>query len=445
MSDEKLKRYYRFFPKIYKVETNPVLNAIIQGFAGANEEMMLQLENTKAQLFIKTASGQYLNRLASSLGVSRPASLGMTDDEFRELIPNLSLKRKQVRKIFYDTMDVFWGPLFSRANVQSGNPAPFNVVVGDSLKIKVDGGLIQEVKVLTGDIAISGAATSEEMQTILSRILGATISIELDPGSSNEYINIRTNTPGLNGSIEILNSTLAGSTKMDFTLKKYELWQQPMRSAIYEINPNELVLEIPAIVPALRRTLRGSHHFHTDSTLEPPVPPNNGIWQGSFMYNPSGSEASFTVSNQKAEIQEELSKGAIYTKVTVDDNSSFLEPQGEIIFNWGTDLQELPVKYRGIPNTNTILLDPAYVFQKTQPIGSMINVLVKKQPYIPVKTGKDLAVYLTSPSDARVIVEEILRSLAAAGVIVNFVILAPDYKYIIDNPYLITDDAPESN
>jgi hypothetical protein len=36
----------------------------------------------------------------------------------------------------------------------------------------------------------------------------------------------------------------------------------------------------------------------------------------------------------------------------------------------------------------------------------------------------------------------ILESLAAAGVIVKFKVLAPTYKYLIDNPYISDDDAP---
>lgn len=442
MANEKLNKYFRFFPKIYNVESNPVINALIQGFAQENETTATQLENTKAQLFIKTAGGTTLNKLAASLGVSRPGTLGLSDDSFRELVPNLSLKHKNIRKTFYDTMDIFWGPTFSRSNVQTVNFAPFNISAGDEINVIIDNGTTQEIKVLADDIATPGAATAEEIVTILDRLVGSTAEVITDSLTGNEYINLRTNSVGIRGSIEIEASSGVGTTKLDLEVKKHELWQQPQRTVIYNINPNELVIEIPAIVPALKRTLIGSHHFHADSTLESAVAPDNGIWQGSFLFDSTGITADYTVTGQKAKIQEVINEGSVYTKVTVDDASGFLEENGELVFGWGTDLVEQPVKYRGIPNSNTVLLDPTHIFANTHSINSYINVLSATNAFTPSRAGTDFPVYLTSPSGAREIIEGLLAKLTAAGVLLTFVILAPDYKYMIDNPYLSSDDAP---
>lgn len=438
---DKLNRMIRNMPKVFKAESNLVINALLQGFALADTEIAAQLDNTKAQLFIATAANQNLNRLATSLGVSRPTDLGMSDDDFRNLVPNLSLKHKQIRKTFYDTMDVFWGPLFSRANVTTTNSETFNISPGDIFSFSVDSETTINLKVLTTDLVTPGAMTAAEAIVFFNKIDRITATIYTDPVTSNNFINIRTNTPGLVGSLEIFSSTAVGVGKFEFTVKKYELWQLAMRSVIYEIRPNEMVIEIPAVVPSLRRTLRGSHHWHTDSTLETPVAPENGTWQGSFIYDPNGITNSYNVSQQRAKIQEILTKGNIYTKVTVDDTSGFLSEQGELIFGWGTETEELPVRYRGVPNSNTVLLDPSYVFQNTQAIDTYINVLVEEKPVIPSKIGTDLPIFLTSPSSARLVVQEILAKLAAAGIILNFVILAPEYKYLLDNPYITTDDS----
>lgn len=437
---DKLQKTYRSFPKVFKPQNNPVLNALIQGFSGEDAEILTQLENTKAQLFVRTAEGQYLNKLAASRGVARPTALGLTDTEFQNLIPNLSFKAKQIRRTFYDTMDVFWGPLFSRANVAAVNAAPYNISAGDEFKIAIDNGEPQTVKVLTSDVATPGSATITEIQTILNRIQGLTTTIKDDPSTGFQYIVCYTNTPGMKGAIDILSSSGFGSSKVNIIVNKYELWQQAQRSIVYEIRPNELVIEIPAVVPALRRTLRGSHHFHADATLEGPVAPAMGIWQGSFLFDPSGSQASFSTTSQAAEIQEVINKGSIYTKVTVDSTASFIAPEGYLIFGWGTNHQELPVKYRGIPNTNTVLLDPSYVFKFTHEVGTSINVLNSQLPFEGAKDGSDLAIYLTSPSGARTIVQSLLRTLEAAGIIINFVVLAPKYKYLISNPYLLEQD-----
>ena len=441
MANDNLKKMIDTMPRVYAPEYNRVMKALILALAESDDEVAAQISNAKDQIFIRTATGQNLDKAANSLGVSRPPTLGLTDAEFQELIPNLSLKPKQIKKAFYDTADVFWGPLFSRANVTSTNSATFNLSAGDIMKIAIDNGAVQNIKVLAGDIAVNGAATAEEVQKILSRIKGATVIILEDSITGNKQINIRTNTPGSVGAIQIFDSSMIGVSKLDFAIKSYDILDLPQRVCVYNLDPHELLIEIPAIVPALRRTLEGSHHFHLDGTLEPPVPPANGIWAGSFFYNPSGSEGTFTTTGQRATLQQTINKGEVYTALTVDDTSLFKSPSGIFMMNFGKESQEVPIRYRGIPNNNTILIDPSYVWRSNHFSGEAINVVAKQEPYVPRKDGTDLAIYFTSPSGAREIVQDILDTLKAAGIIIHFLVLAPKYKYLIDNPYIDTDDA----
>lgn len=441
-----LNRYINTIPKAFGPETNRVILALLKALAAHDDTVEDSIAAGKDQMFVRTAGGKFLDVLGNSRGVQRPPTLGLSDSDYQELIPNLSLKPKQIRKAFYDTADVFWGPLFSRANMTSGNVAPFDVSTGDSITISIDGMPDQTVKVLTGDIAALGLATAEEMQAILSKIKGTTVTILTDSLTGNKSINIRTNTTGSVGSIEIKNtSTMVSPTKMDFPVSKVNILNLNQRVVVYNIRPNELFIEIPSIVPALRRVLKGSHHFHADSTLEPKVPPANGQWMGSFLFNPSGSEGTVTISSQRCAIQQVINKESVYTSVAVDNNSNFQQPFGQVIFGFGTSEQEGPVRYRGIPNTNTVLLDPSYVFKFDHPIGTIINVISDVKPYVPRADGTDLAIYFTSPSNARAIVQQILASLAAAGIIVTFQVLAPKYKYLLDNPYITSDDAPEED
>ena len=437
---DSLKKMRDTIPKIYQPEFNPVMSALVQAIADSDDEIATQIANAKDQLFIRTATGQNLDKAANSLGVSRPANLGLSDTEYQELIPNLSLKPKQIKKAFYDTADVFWGPLFSRANISSNNVAPFNVSAGDIFKISIDGGPTQSIKALSGDIALGGSATAEEILTILSRIKGGTVSIIEDSLTGDQSINIRTDTPGSVGNVEIITSTMIDVAKLDFDIGSYDILNLAQRVAVYNINPNELVIEIPAIVPALRRTLKGSHHFHQDGTLEPPQPTENGIWAGSFFFNPSGSEGTFTISSQRATLNQTVNKGDVYTSLSVTNADAFLEPSGLMIMNFGMETSEVPIRYRGIPNSNTILVDPSYVWRNNHFAGEAVNVISAQEPYIPVKTGDDLAIYLTSPSGARVVVQDILQTLKAAGIVIQFVVLAPRYRYILDNPYISDDD-----
>lgn len=431
---KKFEKYKRTFPKLYKPGINEVVTALLKAMAVGDDQVVEDLFETKNQLFVRTGEGQYLDRLGSGLGVSRPAALGLLDPDFQELIPNQSLKAKQIRQIFYDNMDVFWGPLFSRVNVSTINAAPFNISTGDEFAISIDGGETQLIKILSGDVATAGAATAEELATILSRLDGATVSIIESVATGTEQINIRTNTVGPRGSIQFFESSAIDPTKVDFPIgKRFRITDLEQRTAVYEINSRELLIELPATVPALKRTLKGSHHLHADATLESPDPTSGKTWVGSFVYDP---DTTYTVTSQNAQLQQNVVKGQVYTAITVD-NMDILDTSGFLIFEWGNEEnQEQPVGYIGLPNSNTILLDPAYQFQKTHLSGTKVRVLQPDlQSFTPRVTGDDYAIYLTSPSEARVIVQDFLRRLAAAGIIVNFVILLPEYRYLCCNPY----------
>lgn len=428
----RLEKYFKFLPKELKPSTNPILNALLRAWAGEDEEVLQQLKNTKAQLFVKTAEGTYLDRLASNYGVSRPASLGLLDDDFRELIPNLSLKQKQISKSFYDTMDVFWGPEFSRANVTSTLSEPYAVSPGDSFELSVDGKANQKVNVLAGDIRSPGFAKAEELARILRRMDGITVTVVEDSTSSETGVNIRTNTPGARGSIEFISGFGVFGMTQNYKNRVTDLAQ---RTVLYQINPGEVLIELPASVPSMRRTLKGSHHFHEDATLEPALGTSETVWAGSFLYSTTADP--YVVTSTKTTLLGAVLGGDVLTEITVADSSAFPATGGELIFNFGKSNAEQPISYLAVPNSNTILIDPGYSFENTHLAGSTINLLLPDQiaPYSPRINGGDLAVYLLSPVDARTVVQDILETLTAAGVTVDFVILLPTYRYIIDNPY----------
>lgn len=88
-----------------------------------------------------------------------------------------------------------------------------------------------------------------------------TASKYLDPIAGNK-LNIRTNTAGLLGSIQITGGDANTPLRLNFDLNRHV----EVRCSVYEINPNEVVIRIPSSVPVLRRTLRGSVHPKQDKT-----------------------------------------------------------------------------------------------------------------------------------------------------------------------------------
>ena len=603
---------------------NPVLNAVLRGFAEADDEIATQLQNTKAQLFVRTAENQFLDVIASSLGVSRPGSLGLSDTAFQNLVPPLSLGAKQVRQAFYNAMDAFYGPEFSRANLITLDTATFDIrfsvstadpQIQDTLTFSVDGKDVQSLVIRNDDLVNSGAMTALELSNLLnSDLSGVTAEVLVDPINKSETVRVRTNTPGLRGSLEYAgtrrttttrsvmitaNSTstrtltvtgatgffaegdvittgnnlsftvfnvaelMSGDTELLleeetdglvltapgadtialqvrdeaiplFSTVKAELLKQSQRTAVYEINPNEVIIELPAVIPTLERGLRGALHLHNgpllnilinrgettsiivpdalfennstntytiasdlphdydqatrvldfnpaagqeidvyeftltntvaeedgsfnsfvffvrvDNRLSPAT--NRDIWVGAFIFDPNGTETSFTVTGESAVITgdaitgaDTLAAGRVFPRVNVDPDTNTLPTEsGLAVIGYGSESQESSlIRYRGRAADNIIELDPSFVFTNNQPAGTYINIVSTSTPFVPDRFGAAYPIYLTSSTEARTVVQDILTSLAAAGVVLNFVVLAPDYKYLIDNPYLTDDDAP---
>ncbi len=126
MAVDKFTRMARTLPSFYKAETNTMIRGLLQSWGVSDDEIEIQIQNAKDSIFVETSEGRFLDFLGNNVGVARATSLGIDDDDFRDLIPILSFKPKQIRKTIIDLLDVFWGPGFTRANVTSGNIETYN-------------------------------------------------------------------------------------------------------------------------------------------------------------------------------------------------------------------------------------------------------------------------------------------------------------------------------
>ncbi len=58
-----------------------------------------------------------------------------------------------------------------------------------------------------------------------------------------------------------------------------------------------------------------------------------------------------------------------------------------------------------------------------------------KGPHIMSVNGAEYAPYLTDPSEARIILEELIKSVKSAGIFINFLIRYPEQLYGILDVY----------
>jgi hypothetical protein len=256
---------------------------------------------------------------------------------------------------------------------------------------------------------------------------------------------------------------------------------------INEINANEIVIQIPSTVPALRRSLRGSHHFKNytgtivsiDNVLkemvidldddskvlkedelafaifgqnletEPMLSNSAGTTGVTIQFDASADLSKFdisqrfnmvlnnypgsflpdttrayTVTGKRGVLGQTINAGSIYTTITMQDASMIPDAQGRLVFNLGHNNEEADIKYFGRPNNTTLLIDPLYNFVQNHAIGEGVNVIVK--PYrVPRIDGSDYSIYLVGVVAARLLAQRIVESIVAAGVVIRWVIVEP--------------------
>jgi len=200
---KRLRKYLN--PIIQGKFTDAILQAIASG-AEINETNIVAI---KEQMFIATASDQYLERLLAGIGISKPAGIGIDDNLFRELaIKETSIKL--VTNIFLDVLETFYGADAVKANSTSGLPGNYALSDGMTLLIKADNNPIPLVVTFSAsDFSDIGNATPIEVANVISRLsfnAGYTISsvVELDSDTDLSYVVIYSGTKGPKSSITIV-------------------------------------------------------------------------------------------------------------------------------------------------------------------------------------------------------------------------------------------------
>jgi len=257
---------------------------------------------------------------------------------------------------------------------------------------------------------------------------------------------------------------------------------------VAEVNANEIVIQIPSSVPALRRTLRGSHHFHAYSgfisnvdnvakTLTIDLESSSKTLKASeladafigqnlvnakildndqgnsgvtlqfgsgvdlsvfntidkFMcYNVKNYPGSFikdptkqyNVRGLRGILGQSITQGQIVPTLTMQDASSIPNSQGYLIFNLSKSNEEAMVKYIGRPNNTTLLLDPVYQFQSNHSAGEPINLL--NVPKVkPDIDGSDYGIYIVGVRAARILAQSIIKSVTASGIVIRWIVKEP--------------------
>ena len=362
----KLINMQNYLPSILKPTTNTNILAVLEAWSTEDDSIVSAIADTKEQIYVTTAQLEYLDGLASNVGVSRPSYFNMSDDLFRLLIPALSYYPKQVLPTIIAVLDIFFGE--DSCTVTEMSPNEITITIPDSV--------VSFRRSLIGSCHIqnyNGTVTNidDTAKTITIDLYGTTKTLVEDEladgtfGQGIEYDTILSNTAGITG-VDLQFATSSDLTKFSTD-----------------------------VFSAIHPTYIGSH-----------IP---------------DELSSFTLTRFRGTLGQNITAGYSSPNLIMADSSGIPDSQGYIVLNFGKSNQESGVRYYSRPNNNLLSIDPSYVFTEDHLTGEVVNMTIL--PYrSPRIDGTDYSAYLVDVLAARSLAQSIIESIVAAGVIVNWIV-----------------------
>lgn len=189
--------------------TGKFANALLGALAAGDDANVQLTAAVQDQLFIATATGQYLETLFAQLGVVKPPQTGIDDDTFRNLGVTIT-NNKLVTNVFLQILEDFYGQDATAANVNSTSFQPFNLKDQEQLVLLVDNNPTPLVITFqTAEFESISAATAQEVCSAISDQSfdqGYTITAApyTDNVTGHTFIQLFSGTLGPKGSITVI-------------------------------------------------------------------------------------------------------------------------------------------------------------------------------------------------------------------------------------------------
>ena len=371
----KLQKMQKNVPSIFKPTINKNIRGIQTALASADDRIVEQIRNAKEQLFVSLAQLQYLDSLGSNVGVFRPTVFNLSDTLYKQLIPALSYHPKQVITTIKTVLGIFFGENNSRVSVHEIRPNQIEITIPSSvpsLRRELAGS--HHFHCYSGDIV--------SIDDVLKQVI-----IALDGGGSKVL-----------DEGEVDGGLFGSSNKADIILSNFTT-----------VAPAKTVIQFSDEVDLSKYSAGERFNLALKN------------YAGSFIPD---TRKPYTVTKQRGVLGQTIEAGKVYSTLIMEEASGIPDGAGLLIFNFGKPNREALVKYFGRPNNKTLSIDPAHVFESEHVAGEMVNVIVT--PYQkPDKSGEDLSVYIVGVRAARYLAQDIIESIKAAGVVINWTVIEP--------------------
>lgn len=179
-----------------------------------------------------------------------------------------------------------------------------------------------------------------------------------------------------------------------------------------------------AVVEKVGVSNSGSRVILTTAQMQP----NN---LGPYMWD---EDADFVLSSLTADLTSQIKAGTTKRNIEVTANEIPNE-SGQLIFDFGTERQEGPVRFFYKPSDSAIALDPSYVFKFTHDVGSAVTMIRRRGGIDLGGLGNEFGAYITDPAAAREVLQELMQDVKSVGIFINFLIRYPEFYYATIDTY----------
>lgn len=152
---------------------------------------------------------------------------------------------------------------------------------------------------------------------------------------------------------------------------------------------------------------------------------NTGI-TGPYMWS---STAPYVISSLTSNIQADIKAGNNVRSIAVSAVNNIPNAEGFVIFDFGTEREEGPVRYLYKPTDASLQLDPAYVFKNNHDVGSSVTVIRRRGAHVMSGLGKEYPAYITDPAVARETLQDLMKKVKSVGIFIEFLVRYPEQLY----------------
>jgi len=367
----KYANYVRFIPSFYKPDRNTYVRALLLAWAEQDDLIVTGIQQAKEQIFVESAELRYLNALGANVGVFRPLSFNMSDSTFRQLIPVLSYHPKQIRPTIQAVLDIFFG---------EDNPdVDIYEIYNNNVIIRIPSSVPTLRRGLKGSAHLHDyncyISVIDDLNDKVTVTFNHTITEDLFAegkfGQGNNIFDVVSNTAG-----------------------RYDVEIQ--FGSGFDLSVLNTTDECLVLHPK---------------------------YVGPFLRDPS---ATYTITKHRGILGQTINQGQVYATITMEDSSDIPDEPGELVFDYGGSQKEAHVKYLGRPNNTSLLLNPTSPFAEAHSAGEPVNLITVPQWDWDQK-GTDFAAYITGISAARLVAQELIRSIVATGVTITWEIVEESY------------------